>query len=572
MGKKIDLSQKHNNSAYRINKNTRPIAPEYEENNDIPSEDMENEDQYQENNNQSTNHGFFTGFRNGFRGMKKPVINPIFSNNNSSDEEKVEAEIKKTIKRRIIKKVLLIAIPIILGILGIVLLVAIIIAIFGGNFGSNNLATRGYYAMRCSEVTVIFVDKSNGYEVTGTGTYSLKDYVAGVVRAEVGQFNDLEVYKAFALAARTYLLTHDDACTIESSDRRQVFKDITDRSSYPYSDLIYQAVEETAGQVILSNNELYSISYDAFCSIAVDDNYYTIKQQNQKIPRSWVDSQGGIADSWKQGTCAGNHGKGISQWGSYYLSSELGYTYDQILNYYLGSENITISSGALTSIAGLEIKDTTGTTQLNVKLEDYLLSNGSSVENLNSFIYDSVSSNGKGTRAGVVTAAVSLINYLNDNFNVRIPYYWAGEYQRYGVDRNFGNATDASCSNTRCYYYDGFDCSGFVSWAIKNGGYNIDRKNTSEFHSTFSGNSCNVKDSNCIGKPGDLINSSSCHVQMIVAVDEASGKYYIAESTGSYGLIMHEQSIHSGNCGSQETRILFMDEFYNNTSNVDPNY
>ncbi|MBQ1735970.1 MAG: hypothetical protein II038_14080, partial [Lachnospiraceae bacterium] len=39
-----------------------------------------------------------------------------------------------------------------------------------------------------------------------------------------------------------------------------------------------QAAEETKGQVLLKDNQIFLSEYDAFCSIAVDDNYYTIQK------------------------------------------------------------------------------------------------------------------------------------------------------------------------------------------------------------------------------------------------------------------------------------------------------
>lgn len=466
-------------------------------------------------------------------------------------------------------KIFLISSAIILLIISFLL--AILVTIFGGG-GHRGVAMGSYYSMRCPEVTVIFTDKKNGYEETGVNTYPLEEYVAGVVAGEVAFLGSLELDKAFAIAARSYLLTHDDDCTIESSDRKQVFRELTDSST---DRLAIQAASETAGQVLLSNNQLVSSQYDAFACIAKDNNYYTISQANQKIPIEWVDAR--ISKpSWL--ICNGrenlqqHHGNGMSQYGGLYLATEKGYTYDEILEFYLGDRDITISRGGfLTSIAGLEVKDTTNSEIIDDSLQNYLLDKGSSVEEMNEFIYESVSEAGKGTREGVVTAAVSIINYLYDNFNVRLPYYWGGNYQQYGVNMNFGGSAKTSCSSTTCYSRYGFDCSGFVSWAIKNGGYKIDRLTTVGFHNQFSNNSCNVKSESCIGQPGDLINTSGVHVQMIVAVDQESGQYMIAESTGgNYGLIMRKQGIHESYF--DDTRILFMDEFYNNLQNVDENY
>ena len=203
--------------------------------------------------------------------------------------------------------------------------------------------------------------------------------------------------------------------------------------------------------------------------------------------------------------------------------------------------------------------------------KEFLNSKGSSLENLNAFIYDSVQEQGAGTRAGVVTAAVSMINYLYDNFNVRLPYYWGGSSGSIGLPASFGTYSPSAVSRGgNVNYYKSFDCSGFVSWAIKNGGYNFSRITTSGFNSQFSHNSCNITDKNCIGQPGDLINSNQGHVELIIAVDQENGKYFIAHSGGP-GVVMMERDMHTGHSG-KTTKILFMEEFYSNPMNVNPDY
>lgn len=504
------------------------------------------------------------------------VENNSYDNNtqNNVKEETTEAVKEGTavVAKSLIKKHPGIIIAICGGVLLLFIILLLIASILlAGAADEESTAEGSYYDIRCEDVTVIMTDKSNGYKVTGTKTYSLDDYIAGVVAAEVGGFNNLEVYKTIAVAARTYLLNNDDGeCTIESSDRKQVFRDITSQKN----SLIYKAVRETEGQVILNGNGLAYVEYDAFCSIAVDKDYYTIKQQNQKIPRSWVDRQSGIISEWKQGTCAGNHGRGISQYGAYYLASQEDYQYDDIISYYLGedNENIAISGGGIESIGGLLIKDTSDSDELSESLTTVLSHNGSSIGAINSHIRNSVKENGAGTREGVVTAAVSLINYL-DNIGYHIPYYWGGVYQQIGVNPNFGSRTVTSTSRYgNSYNYVGFDCSGFVSWAIKNGGYNFGRHTTSSFDSSFSSDSCNITSSSCIGEPGDLINSASCHVQLIVAVDDDNGVYYVAESAGDVGVVIRKQNMHSSNCGTATTKILHMDNYYDNENNVNKGY
>ena len=491
------------------------------------------------------------------------------------------------------KSIIIIVAISILSMCGLMLITAPIV-MFGGATKSR-IAFGGMYNGRCSEMTVIFVDSKNGYQPTGTQTYNMTDYVAGVVYAEVGGFKNIEVYKTFAVAARTFGLKHaSEDCTIEGSARRQAFKDVTNIDN-EYVKLIYEAVEATEGQVLLSNGDLYSIQYDAFCFIDKDSNYYTLSQKNQKIPTEWAESNvwskaylncpcdlkdESMTECWNGKTWEdGGHGRGMSQYGSLYLARELDYTYDQILNYYYGDDEITISSNSfmggiegITSIAGLEIKDTTKASYLKQPITEFLNSKGSSLDNLNAFIHDSVVDQGAGTRAGVVTAAVSMINYLYDNFNVRLPYYWGGSSERIGLPSTFGTYSPSSVSRGgNVNYYKSFDCSGFVSWVIKNGGYNFSRISTSGFDSRFSQNSCDITDANCIGQPGDLINSRNGHVELIIAVDQEKGKYFIAHSGGP-GVVMMERNMHTKNYGSTITRILFMDEFYNNPLNVNPNY
>ena len=563
MGKKVDLNRKHNNMN-GFGRNTRPITPRYEENSQM------DEDSSLDYSDEEVNEGYevieeqngeYTNYQEDENEKKK-------KESLAKKAAEIYAKRKVALKLFAMRKVILIVLLIIVV---IILFVAVFTAIYSEY--KSKTAIGGYYTNRCSEVTVIYTDKTDDYAITGSGTFAFEDYIAGVVSAEVGMFNDIEIYKSLAITARTYFLTHDGGtCTIESSDRKQVFRDITDRS-YIYSDKIYEAVEATAGQVLLFDGELQSVQYDAFCSIDKDENYYTIKQKNQKIPVSWVDSQWGIAESWKQGTCAGNHGNGISQWGSYYLSSVHNYTYDELIHYYLGDDVVISAKGYLSSIAGLEIKDTTSATSINEPLGEFLADNGSSIENMNKFIHDSVVSNGAGTRAGVVTAAVSFVNYLYDNFNAKIPYYWGGYYQQYGVSPEFGGKTrPATSASGSLFYYGGLDCSGFVSWAIKNGGYNISRHTTQGFDDMFK-DSCKITDKNCIGQPGDLINARNYHVQMIVAVDEEAGKYIIAEATttNGYNGVVREVGIHTS-FPMQDTKILKLDSYYNNSNNVDANY
>ena len=192
------------------------------------------------------------------------------------------------------------------------------------------------------------VNYCSNVEITNgdyAGVYQFEDYVAGVVAAEVGGFNDDEVYKAFAVAARSYLLTHTNenngTCSIENSTNFQVFRPTTNQK-------IIDAVTATAGEILYQDGKVVSTQYDAFCWESKDDNYYTLKQNNQKIPVDWVEQN--VSSIYKNYVCNTGtnkgHGNGMSQYGSYYLASVQGYTYDKILNYYYRGN---ISSGNTSS-------------------------------------------------------------------------------------------------------------------------------------------------------------------------------------------------------------------------------
>ena len=189
------------------------------------------------------------------------------------------------------------------------------------------------------------VNYCSNVEITNgdyAGVYQFEDYVAGVVAAEVGGFNDDEVYKAFAVAARSYLLTHTNenngTCSIENSTNFQVFRPTTNQK-------IIDAVTATVGEILYQDGNVVSTQYDAFCWSSKDDNYYTLKQNNQKIPVDWVEQN--VSSIYKNYVCNTGtnkgHGNGMSQYGSYYLASVQGYTYDKMLTYYYRGN---ISSGS----------------------------------------------------------------------------------------------------------------------------------------------------------------------------------------------------------------------------------
>lgn len=195
-----------------------------------------------------------------------------------------------------------------------------------------------------------------------------------------------------------------------------------------------------------------------------------------------------------------------------------------------GNQNIGGGSGNINY--GDYVLSSDGHEILHQPLDEFLSSKGTSLEAFNNLIASNVQENGYGTRAGVVTAAVTLIAELGNNYNVKIPYFWGGGHADGVVDGALGYWGSTQChtyANGQSYNYCGLDCSGFVPWAIKNGGFNITPLVTGGFQSLPGAERVSLTNS-AVLQPGDLLESSG-HVILIVGVDE--NNYICAEAAGN---------------------------------------
>lgn len=232
----------------------------------------------------------------------------------------------------------------------------------------------------------IFEDSSNmlggvsalcplGLTVTGSsdaGTYSLEEYVAGVVSAENNYVDNndpanIESMKAQAIAARTYAITQTDYCSksIDDSSGSQNFtKTISDKAR--------QATSATGGMVLTYNDNVFMSEYDSFdcaesCISGQDCSCTYIKEP-------FIDSSG--KTTWDASKAVnthvitiptgsgsfgiGGHGHGMSQIVANSLQRQ-GWTYDKILSYFyadgveitqfVGGENG--QDGSLTVVDGV---------------------------------------------------------------------------------------------------------------------------------------------------------------------------------------------------------------------------
>jgi len=287
------------------------------------------------------------------------------------DEDRLKIRIPLILKIQII-------VIIILVILALIILFGLFTVLFGGVF--SDASASAPYEPTCEKVTVKFCfDKEDGSWVTNWSDeprdygryFSVEDcrveeeemdfetYIERVVDGEVGVLNNMEVYKAFAVAARTYALNSLSSCTIRSSSKNQVVIPGEARGT------VKQAVQETYHEVLLKEDDTTEngvslasqIEYDSFRCVDKDDQYYYMAQptmddageeEGDQIPVEWVhenvpSSAFACAPVGVNGT---GHGRGMSQYGAlYYAESNPDSTYKDILKHYYGNKIVLFSCG-----------------------------------------------------------------------------------------------------------------------------------------------------------------------------------------------------------------------------------
>lgn len=201
---------------------------------------------------------------------------------------------------------------------------------------SNIEINSGIIYTECSGITV--VDQSNNI----IGTYSLEDYVAGVVAAEMYEDFPIESKKALAVAARTYVLNSTNYCqrSIESSSYRQNF-------TSNISVTAREAANATAGQVLVdSSGKVFSSQYDSWDCPGQNTCTYKRLPNGEEHQVTITDKYLGRAD--------GGHGNGMSQVAAADMASS-GKNYQEILSFFYSDEvkisNLTVGIGVNSAIS-----------------------------------------------------------------------------------------------------------------------------------------------------------------------------------------------------------------------------
>lgn len=216
---------------------------------------------------------------------------------------------------------------------------------------------------------------------------------------------------------------------------------------------------------------------------------------------------------------------------------------------------------------------------------------------LDTILEDRIKDVGYGTRAGVVEAA----RFLALEFPYRISYYWEngrvhssgthyvdgeGRYHHKGLYLSIDKYETIKgsllgpkmwgCKMTNLEpdepffirgvkYPNGLDCSGFVTWALLNGGFDVGDIGAYQLPTIGKLKVLTKKiiNSDTI-KVGDLLNFKG-HIALIVGID--NDNFYVAESLNNLGgLVVKKYS--KTKISNTFTYVILMDKVYKNDGNI----
>ena len=404
-------------------------------------------------------------------------------------------------------------------------------------------------------------------------------YVIGVALAEVSWSKSPEYFKAQIVAARGFALrrnssmcpSHPDNCfygynaatntiRMRACTNDQVYCD-PDKPCYHYTrsgqPTIYgPEAEGMAGATVWKNQLSEQTKADVMAAG---------KEVEGKV---LVDSSGNVVYTNYVNTDQ-------NQW---YEMAQQGMKWDEILiKHYSSSGASGYNSATCQGTGNIDYGDyslsSDGDTILNERLDTFLASKGTSLEAFNALIASNVDKAGYGTRAGVVAAAVTLIGEMGDQYNTKIPYFLSGGHHDGVRSQALGYwGSGYEDDGRRCYYTGygnvytvcGLDCSGFVPWAIKTGGFNPGVRLAGNFQYISGAQKVSLSSSQAVLQPGDLLESSG-HIVLVIGVDEGAKQYICAEASGKNAGVLFTRRPFSGGSGYWGVK---MDGYYNNSSNV----
>ena len=197
------------------------------------------------------------------------------------------------------------------------------------------------------------------------------------------------------------------------------------------------------------------------------------------------------------------------------------------------------------------------------------------VDYYNAQLANRVSEAGIKTRAGVVAAA----NYLATELGYRIEYWWAGKYNKVGLNSEWGCDKKIWASDGSGKYAQGnvlpygMDCTGFVKWAFIQAGFDESLIPKSYMASENYGNSRprNVKfseNSDLINnlQIGDLLKGPN-HYALVVGVDDTRIKIAQLTPRGVGVDLINKKTGTPITATSSFTSYVLLEDFYQTYGN-----
>lgn len=410
-------------------------------------------------------------------------------------------------------------------------------------YNLSGIASVGEVQLEGLQVELVNCDATPS-NYTVLETIDFEKYVLGVALAEIGPYSPDEAIKTQIIAARGAALSRNvsmcpsnqDDCFFgynASTGKIRMRACEADQVYWNYEKDIYR---EDRGAISLYSPEINSGT--VWKSALSDERIVEVKDlANDVKGKVLIDKKGDVFQT--------SYTNNESQ--QFINMANDGKTFDEILATVYAESN-GLSSAECNSYGNIDYGDyvlsSDGDEILHEPLDEFLESKGSSLEELNYLIAKNVQNAGYGTRAGVVAAAVTLIGELGNKYDVRVPYYWSGGHYDGVVDGALGYWGSNSChfyANGQHYNYCGLDCSGFVPWAIKNGGFNISQMLAGDFVYLAGAKKVSLKNEPVL-EPGDLLEGQG-HIVLVIGIEESTGKYICAEASGNeYGVWFSRRS------------------------------
>ena len=472
---------------------------------------------------------------------------------------------------------------IILGVIFVFAIILIVLFTFSGNgknaagiFGTgtcnynlSGIVSNGSVELNSIKVELVNCDATES-NYTVLGTVDFEKYVLGTALAEIGESSADEAIKAQIIAVRNFALTRNrnmcpantDDCFYGYNPNSNVIRMRACEADQVYWDYTEDIYRLDRGSISLYTPEASSENGTLWKHALSDERKKEVEALAQSVKgKVLLDQNGDVMQT--------PYDSSTSE--AFFSGASAGKSYEELLNTVYGSNNF--SSAVCSSVGNIDYGDyelvsPSSQTILKEPLADFLEKNGTNINEFNSLIYNNVKEAGYGTRAGVVASAVTLIAELGNKYNVRVPYFWGGGHNAGHIDLYANGTWGSSKCRTRAnglvYDHCGLDCSGFVPWAIFNGGYNLKEARLAHTFKDMEGaEKVQLNGSTAVLQPGDLMESSS-HVVLVVAVDETTKEYICAEASGlEYGVWFLRRSFNEkGYYGVK------MDNYYNNPNNI----